>query len=497
MNTLPDPHAPAAPDGSARCGSATRCFQPALLAVLGMLCSGPAMAVRVQTVAPAELGGAAWLAMGIFVVAMTAAVAEELIGLRKSKPILLAAGLIWGLIAFAELSVGGHGAEAAARHYLLQYAELMLFLLVVMTYINAMNERRVFGALRAHIARVGITYRRLFWITGTVTFAVSPFLDNLSTALLMGAVVLALSDDHPRFATLGCINVVVAANAGGVYSPFGDLTTLIIWQQQLQTPQGMLDFWRFFHLLLPALAGYLLTAALLSRAVPDGAPSGQIAPVVMRRGGTAIIVLLLATIATTVAFEAWLHLPPVVGMMTGLSYLQILGFYLKVTHRPGNGGEDIGLPLPADGQVPFDVFRRISKAEWDALFFLYGLALSVGGLAYLGWLAAAGDLMYGHWGPDVANLMVGLYSAAVENIPTMLAVLAMRPEMSLGHWLTATLTIGIGGSLLSIGSAAGIALMGQSRGTYTFLKHLRWTPAIAAGMALSLSVHYAVNAHLF
>jgi Na+/H+ antiporter NhaD/arsenite permease-like protein len=466
-------------------------------ASLVLLASPPVWPADLQGGMPVTLGWPAWLAMGVFLIAMIAVTAEELIGMRKSKPILLAAGLIWAIIAYAEMHNGSHGAEAAARHSLLQYAELMLFLLVVMTYINALNERRVFAALRGRVATLGFTYRRLFWTTGLVTFFLSPFLDNLSTALLMGAVVLALSDDNPRFAGLGCVNVVVAANAGGVYSPFGDLTTLIVWQQQLRTSQGALDFWSFFHLLVPALVGYLVTASLMQRALPVGGPSGPIQVVAMRRGARMIIALLLATIATTVAFEAWLYLPPVVGMMTGLSYLQIFGFYLKVTHRPGNGGEDIGLPLPTDGRTPFDVFRGIAKAEWDALFFLYGMALSVGGLAYLGWLSLAGDLMYGQWGPDVANLLIGLYSAAVENIPTMFAVLAMQPDMSLGHWLTVTLTTGTGGSLLSIGSAAGIALMGQSRGTYTFLKHLRWTPAIGAGFVLSLLAHYLLNASLF
>ena len=475
---------------SFRCRAATALF--------GSLASAPAWATHLETGIPTAFGWPAWLAMGTFVLAMIAVTAEERIGMRKSKPMLLCAGLIWAIIAFAELHEGTHGAEAAARHSLLQYAELMLFLLVVMTYVNALNERQVFAALRGRVAALGFTYRRLFWTTGLTTFFLSPFLDNLSTALLMGAVVLALSDDNPRFAAPGCVNVVVAANAGGVFSPFGDLTTLIVWQQQLQTPQGALDFGSFFHLLVPALAGYLLTAVLMQRALPNGAPAGQLPAVPMRRGARIIVALLLATIATTVAFEAWLLLPPVVGMMTGLSYLQIFGFYLKVTHRPPNGsGEDIGLPLPTEGRVPFDVFRRISRAEWDALFFLYGMALSVGGLAYLGWLALAGDLMYGQWGPDVANLLIGLYSAAVENVPTMFAVLAMQPEMSLGHWLTATLTTGIGGSLLSIGSAAGIALMGQSRGNYTFLKHLRWTPAISAGFALSLMTHYLLNAERF
>jgi len=91
----------------------------------------------------------------------------------------------------------------------------------------------------------------------------------------------------------------------------------------------------------------------------------------------------------------------------------------------------------------------------------------------------------------------GLSSSVLENIPTMSVVLAMSPEMSLGQWLLVTLSTGVGGSLLSIGSAAGIALMGQSHGNYTFFTHLRWTPVIALGYAASIQVHLWLNSSLF
>lgn len=90
-----------------------------------------------------------------------------------------------------------------------------------------------------------------------------------------------------------------------------------------------------------------------------------------------------------------------------------------------------------------------------------------------------------------------MISAIVDNIPVMFAVLAMMPDRSVGQWLMVTLTAGVGGSLLSIGSAAGVALMGQARGVYTFAGHLKWTPAIALGYAASIGVHMALNADLF
>lgn len=104
--------------------------------------------------------------------------------------------------------------------------------------------------------------------------------------------------------------------------------------------------------------------------------------------------------------------------------------------------------------------------------------------------------MYGGLGPTWANILIGLLSAVVDNIPVMFAVLTMNPDMSLAQWLLVTLTAGVGGSLLSIGSAAGVALMGQARGIYTFFSHLKWTWAVALGYAASIWVHLLLNGHL-
>ena len=143
------------------------------------------------------------------------------------------------------------------------------------------------------------------------------------------------------------------------------------------------------------------------------------------------------------------------------------------------------------------MFYSISRAEWDTLLFFYGVVLCVGGLGFLGYLAVASQVMYIQWGPTLANTMVGILSAIVDNIPVMFAVLTMNPDMSLGQWLLVTLTAGVGGSMLSIGSAAGVALMVQARGKYTFFSHLKWTPAIALGYVASILVHLWINASYF
>lgn len=436
----------------------------------------------------------------IFLIAYLLVTMEEYLQLRKSKPVLLAAGLIWAIIGFTYQAQGStHVAELALKDNLLEYAELLLFLLVAMTYISAMEERRLFDALQAWMIGKGFDFRTLFWLTGSLAFVISPIADNLTTALLMCAVVMKVAGDNAKFINLACINIVIAANAGGAFSPFGDITTLMVWQA------GHVTFSGFMPLFLPSVVNYLAPALIMSLFVPKAKPRVEHQQVELKRGAKRIVGLFMLTIVTAVAFHALLHFPPVMGMMMGLAYLQFFGFYLRKTLDRSlarkkalaiaNGDENALRRLGS--VVPFDVFRRISHAEWDTLLFFYGVVMSVGGLSLLGYLSVISHLMYNQWDPIWANMMVGVLSAVVDNIPVMFAVLTMEPNMAVGNWLLVTLTAGIGGSLLSVGSAAGVALMGASKGNYTFIGHLRWTPVVAIGYFVAIGVHLMLNAHLF
>ena len=468
-----------------------------LLRALALFVLTPGLALAAGDAQTLDLTNhwAGYLGIAVFVLAYLLVMAEEHTHLRKSKPVIIAAGIIWAVVAGVYAAHGMPGAaEHAVRHNLLEYAELMLFLLVAMTYINAMQELNVFEALRSKLVRGGFGFRALFWITGGLSFMISPIADNLTTALLMCAVVLAVGGNNPKFVTLSCINIVVAANAGGAFSPFGDITTLMVWQK------GMVEFGEFFALFLPSLVNFVVPAMLMHFAVPDEKPEGGTDVVCTDRGGRRIVLLFLLTIITAVAFHSFLHLPPVIGMLTGMGYLGLFGYYLKMTphripDRPHCHHHD------EDGEigdvVAFDVFRPVARAEWDTLFFFYGVVACVGALGFMGYLALTSEVMYEQWGASYANIGIGLLSAVVDNIPMMFAVLSMEPDMPLGQWLLVTLTAGVGGSLLSIGSAAGVALMGQARGHYTFFGHLKWTPAIAAGYAASIATHFWINGGSF
>lgn len=438
------------------------------------------------------IGPAILITLGL---AYAAVFAEEKIRLRKSVPVMTAAGVIWILVAIA-YHQEDRAVEVAEklRHVLLEFAELFLFLLSAMSFVNTMVERNVFEALRTRLTATKVSVRGIYWITGLAAFLLSPIADNLTTALVMGTVVLSTIGQNRKVAACALVNVVVAANAGGVFSPFGDITTLMIWQK------GVVTFTQFFALVVPALVNWLLPALIISFALPErqSEASGDIAKV--HKGGYVVVGLFLATIAGTVVLDHTLHLPPFFGMMIGLGALNLYGYFL-------NGAETrmfLKAPTasaPAGGawplRKPFDISGVLEKVEWDTLLFFYGVLLCVGGVGAVGYLEGLSRFLYGDLGATTANVAIGVLSAIVDNIPLTYAVLTMNPSMDLGQWLLLTLTAGAGGSLLSIGSAAGVALMGLGRDKYTFMAHLKWTWAIALGFAASVAVHLLINAKLF
>ncbi|RJS94115.1 sodium:proton antiporter [Salinisphaera sp. Q1T1-3] len=441
------------------------------------------------------------LALALFCGAYLLVVFEEYTDLRKSKPVILAAGLIWMIIGgYVHFSGVSAAVEEALTDTLVEFAGLFLFLLVAMTYVNAMTDRNIFEALRTWLASRGYSYKQLFWILGALAFVISPMIDNLTTALVLSAVVLAVGAGNRRFITLACINIVVGANAGGAYSPFGDITTLMVWQKD------QLGFLQFFLLIIPSLVNFIVPAMLMYKAVPEGTPEASENTGHVRRGGYAVMVAFAATVATAVIGHSVFGLPAYLGMMLGLAYLQLLMYYLMKTAMRKD--EALAAYRESDEMTPpelirhkehgdsadrFNVFGHVAEAEWDTLLFFYGVLLCVGGLAFLGYLSLLANVLYDGLGATLANTIVGVLSAIVDNIPIMAAVLQMNPSMPDGQWLLVTLTAGVGGSLLSIGSAAGVALMGQARGYYTFMSHLKWTWAIAIGYVASILAHLIVN----
>lgn len=414
-----------------------------------------------------------YLAVAITVIAYIIAMTEDVHEMRKSKPMILGSALIWFAIGtYFTLHGQAKTAAVAFEANITAYAELMLFIVVSMTYLNVMSERGIFDGIRIYLLNKQYTYRQLFWITGTLAFIFSTFVSSLTIGLLMGTIVLAVGKNQPKFIALSCVNIVVGANAGGTMSPLGGISTLFVWQKNI------LNFTEFFALTIPCLINFLVPAAIMHFSVPKGTPHVPQQTIVLKRGSKRIIFLFIVTLTITVLANIILEMPPVAGMIAGLGLLQFLTYYLTISEKKGF----------AETQKSFDIYKCIAGVDWDTLLFFYGAMLIVGALDFVGYLGLIAHYLFGEINVTLANVLIGLSSAFIDNGTLMFAVLSMHPDITKGQWLLLTLTLGVGGSLLAIGSAPALHLLGLVKEGYNFSFHLRWMPAILLGFFLSIVV---------
>ena len=435
-----------------------------------------------------------YIALGITALSYIAAMSEDVIELRKSKPMVLGAALIWFVICgYFALKGDSTPAIKAFETNLLAYVELLLFILVSMTYLNAMEERGIFDAMRIWLLNRQYSYRQLFWILGTSSFLFSTIVSGLAVGLVFGTIAMAVGKNNRKFVALCCVHIVSATNAGGSFSPLGGISTLFVWQRHL------LDFFDFLTLFLPCLVNFCIPAIFMHFFVPRDVPVMSKHPINLKRGSTGIIILFGLSLIITVLSNVHLGLPPAGGMMAGLALLQMFSFYLLKSAKDRKHEGIIDEPQPAAwlDDRNYDIFQRIGKLEWDTLLFFYGAMMIVGALGFIGYLDGVAQYLFGEINTTYANVLIGLSSAFIDNGTLMFAVLNMHPEMPVGQWLLLTLTLGVGGSLLAIGSAPGVGLLGQTRGIYTFGYHMRWMPVILLGYFASIAVHFWINARFF
>ncbi|MEA3331059.1 MAG: sodium:proton antiporter NhaD [Campylobacterota bacterium] len=412
-----------------------------------------------------------WLLLVIFIVGYYFIAAEEKYHINKAKPALFTGTFLFMLLGgyYAVNGLDFSAFDTEIAHLILEIAEIFFFLFVAMTFIEALIERNVFDALKEKLLNAGYNYKKLFWVTGFLAFFISPVADNLTTALILSTVLVTIERENKAFLVPAAINIVVAANAGGAWSPFGDITTLMAWSA------GKGAFVDFLFLFPAAIIGWGITGFLLSRFVPDGTPSKPegAEPVHIHHGGKVIIFLGVFTIFCAVVGKQLMHLPPMWGMLFGLSLLQLYAYRLKKYHD-----HDI------------EIYKSVSKIENDTLLFFFGILAAVGALHFAGFLAHAVKL-YEMFDPTYVNVGVGFLSAIIDNVPVMSAVLKASPDLPLAQWMLVTLTAGVGGSLISFGSAAGVGVMGKLKGVYTFSAHMKYSWTVLMGYIVSIVVWYA------
>ena len=412
-----------------------------------------------------------WLSLAVFVVAYYFIATEEQYEINKAKPALFAGTFMFMLIGiyYAINGLDPDPMHDELEKLILEIAEIFFFLLVAMTYIETLIERGVFDLMKFKLVSKGYSYKKLFWLTGLLAFFISPVADNLTTALILSTVLFTIDKEKINFLVPGAINIVVAANAGGAWSPFGDITTLMAWTA------GKGEFVDFLYLFPASLLGWILTAFLLSLSVPKGEPHFDAATEkkpVLKDGGMGVVYLGVATIVIAVLGHQFFHFPAMWGMMFGLALLKLYSVQLEKS-----------------GKQHFDIYVNMQKVENDTLLFFFGILSAVGALHFLGYLEYVHHL-YELVGATTANIGVGFLSAIIDNVPVMSAILKSSPSMGIDQWMLVTMTAGIGGSLISFGSAAGVGVMGRLRGIYTFGSHMKLAWTVLAGYILSIAIWY-------
>jgi Na+/H+ antiporter NhaD/arsenite permease-like protein len=412
-----------------------------------------------------------WLSLAVFVVAYYFIATEERYEVNKAKPALFAGTFMFMLVGiyYAMNGMNPDPLHDELEHLILEIAEIFFFLLVAMTYIETLIERGVFDLMKYKLVSKGYSYKKLFWLTGLLAFFISPVADNLTTALILSTVLFTIDKKNMAFLVPGAINIVVAANAGGAWSPFGDITTLMAWTAQ----KG--EFVDFLYLFPASFLGWFITAFLLSMSVPSGEPAFDAAteekPEV-QDGGMGVVYLGVGTIVIAVLGHQFFHFPAMWGMMFGLALLKLYSVHLAKSK-----------------QHAFNIYVNMQKVENDTLLFFFGILSAVGALHFLGFLEYIHDL-YGMIGSTAANVGVGFLSAVVDNVPVMSAILKSSPSMGTDQWMLVTMTAGVGGSLISFGSAAGVGVMGRLRGIYTFGSHMKHAWTILVGYIVSIIIWY-------
>ncbi len=410
----------------------------------------------------------------IFLLCYILVILEEFIHIKKSEITIFFSSLMLIILILSKNSSFFY-INSILNHFLHTYCELFLFLFVAMVYINSLKNLHFFDVITTKIILKKFSLKKIYFITGLSSFFISPLADNLTTALIMSSIILHIKNVDSSFVNLSCINIVIASNSGGAFSPFGDITTLMIWQS------GVIKFAIFFKLFFPSLISFLIPSIIMSFYIKNRA----IEPVMsascdlkVSLDVKIILVLFLFTISSAVFFQSYLNVSSVFGMMFGFSFLQI--FFL-IKNKP-----------------EFNLSNQIVNIEWETLLFFYGIMLCVISLDLVGLLKDLSYFLYCYSdNKTLANIFLGLLSAIIDNIPITFLVLNMKINMCDGQWLLLTYTVAAGGSILSIGSAAGIAVMGKAKKQYTFYSHFKWSWVILIGYFSGAVSHIILNKQTF
>ena len=452
----------------------------------------------------------------IFVIGYLSITLEHPLRLDKTVPALIMAALIWAVLAvgfhagwfnvidthenaFNFLS-GGEAAEEGFENTLLHHlgktAEILIFLIGAMTIVEIIDLHRGFEILKSAVKTK--SKRKLLWIIGILAFILSAIIDNLTATIVLVTLLRKLIPQKETRLWYAAM-VVIAANAGGAWSPIGDVTTTMLWIANKVSALGLIEF-----VVLPSIVCFVVPFLIASYLKPF---RGQIVTedleedVIAERllSSKTMLFLGLGMIVSVPVFKTLTHLPPYVGMMFALGIVWLVSEYIHPE-------EDFS----KERRHLYSAHKALSRIEISSILFFLGILMAVAGLESLVFGSIGGEqvgtLRYAAQqldmaipNQDVVVMLLGVFSAIIDNVPLVAASIGMyESPMDSVLWHFIAYSAGTGGSMLIIGSAAGVAAMGMEKIDFIwYLKKIAWLAFVgfAAGAAVFLLFERVLFAH--
>ena len=405
----------------------------------------------------------------IFSISMLLIIFEARLHLDKFKPamLMLSSFLLIGLYYFFS-GDDPHRFEAfieMQKENKVELFSLIAFMAFMWMIVEILTERGVFSALNNYLISRGMKANGMFWATGLLAALLSPFINNITSAMIFGKSIKEISRNH-QYQHIALCNLIIASNSGVWF--LGTATSLMVVLAGKISIIGLL-------ILFPAgIIGWVASATVLhifylkrlSGELVDSTPDEA----KIKRGGIGMIFFSIAAITSAVVMNILLHVDIEYAIGMGLAIIGLYAWYLK------RNGTDVML------------LAQLQKVEWNTLLFFVGIISGVAALNHVGWLSYISRL-FEVFSPTTVNVALGVISGVLDNVPVEAAALMSNPQLSGSQWALNALMVGVGGSLTVIGSAAGIMVMSIDK-SYSFGTHLKFLPAILTNFFVSLGVWY-------
>jgi len=448
--------------------------------------------------------------IAIFVIGYLAIVFEHPLKLDKTVPALIMGALAWAAISLGHLEVVGHDhhlgeLEGVLLHHLGKIAEILFFLIGAMTIVELVGLHKGFSIITNKIDTT--SKKKMLLLICILAFFLSATLDNLASTIVLVALLRKLvpqREERLWFVSMA----VIAANAGGAWSPIGDVTTTMLWIGEKVSTGGLIT-----HLVLPSIVCIAVPGVIASFMKPfqGNITRGNVElddvseKELKRLSSKTMLVVGVGALVSVPIFKTLTHLPPYMGMMLALGVVWLVS---ELIHPEEDFEEEEHQDAHSEGgHVKTNAHEALSRIEMSSILFFLGILVSVAALESVAVMGAGGHMVgllksAAEWlqhtlpNQDIVIMVLGFLSALIDNVPLVAATMGMYTaptDASLWHFIA--FSAGTGGSMLIIGSAAGVAAMGMERIDFIwYLKNVGWLAFLgfAAGCAVFIAMKYLV-----